>query len=202
MGKQSKSSSTTNSTIYGNTTTTNPYITATTNNSGTTTALNKGTALDTIYNFVNKNVESLLDEYLNPNINSAQNQAKSNQFAKELNAKTAQSLENDIINPLSQRNMIRSSQATDLYKNLAKANQQSVDEFINELLTNSQDKTASILNNLLQYYMLGANLVNSGQSQSLATSSGNATRTSATNNSLGNNYNDYLKLASLLSTSL
>ena len=55
MGKQSQNSTSTTSKIYGNTTTNNPYASATTNNSGTTANFQPGTALDSIYNFVNKN---------------------------------------------------------------------------------------------------------------------------------------------------
>ena len=60
MGKKSKA--TTSQTVYGNTTTKNPYATAKTNNNGTTTAFKNGTAFDTIYKVVNNNISSLLDE--------------------------------------------------------------------------------------------------------------------------------------------
>ena len=52
MGK--KSSKTTNKTVYGNTTTTNPYVTSQTNNSRTATSFNQGSAFDSINKFVNK----------------------------------------------------------------------------------------------------------------------------------------------------
>ena len=54
MGK--KSTKTTSKTVYGNTTTTYPYVTSQTNNQGTVTAFYKGTAFDTINNFVNNNM--------------------------------------------------------------------------------------------------------------------------------------------------
>ena len=155
MGKKSQSTTTT----YGNTTTKNPYATATTNNSGTTASLNAGTALDTVYNFVNKNIGSLLDEYLNPNLNSTTNQAKLNQFTTTLGAEAYKNLENNIISPLSERNMIRSSQATDLYNNLADTTTNSLAAYVNELLEASQDNTASMLNNLLAAYMQGYDVV-------------------------------------------
>ena len=51
MGKKSTAkTSTTNKTIYGNTTTSNPYVTSQTNNNGTTTYFNSGTAFDSINN--------------------------------------------------------------------------------------------------------------------------------------------------------
>ena len=58
MGK--KSNKTTNKTVYGSTTTTNPYVTSQTNNSGTVTTFNPGTAYDTINNFVINNTRGSL----------------------------------------------------------------------------------------------------------------------------------------------
>lgn len=179
MGSQSSKTKT----VYGNTTTSNPYATATTNNSGTTTSFKEGTALDSVYNFVNKNVDSLLEEYLNPNLNSTTNQAKLNAFTNTLNNQARNSLENNIINPLSNRNMVRSSQATDLYKNLSDSTTSSLSSYINDLLAASQDNTASVINNLLSAYMQGYDVISNMQNQSLATSQGNATRTTTTSSS-------------------
>lgn len=175
MGK--KSQKTTSQTVYGDTTTTNPYAYARTNNSGTISGFQDGTALNSVYNFVNKNIDSLLDNYLNPNINSEANQAKLNAFTKTLNKQTKSDLENNIINPLSRRNMIRSSQATDLYKNLSDKNTSSIENYISDLLSQAQDNSAGMLNNLLKYYMDGYNVISDMQNKSLQTSSGNATKT-------------------------
>lgn len=188
MGKQSQNSTSTTSKIYGNTTTNNPYASATTNNSGTTANFQPGTALDSIYNFVNKNMDSLLDEYLNPNLNSTTNQAKLNAYTNKLNSETYKNLENNIINPLSNRNMVRSSQATDLYKNLSDQNASSLSSYINDLLADSQENTASMMNNLLAAYMQGYNVISDMQNQSLQTSAGNGTTTtnsSSNSNGLG-----------------
>lgn len=172
----SNSSSSTRRTVYGNTTTSNPYAYAHTDNSGTVSGFKNGTALNSVYNFVNKSIDSLLDEYLNPNLNSKTNQAKLNSFANTLNQQTRANLENNIINPLSNRNMVRSSQATDLYRNLSNQNISSVANFANDLIANSQGNTANMLSNLLNYYMLGANYLANMQNQSLNTSRGNATQ--------------------------
>lgn len=173
MGKQSQ----TITRVYGNTTTSNPYATASTNNSGTTTSFVPGSALETIYNTVNKNMNSLLNDYLNPNLNSTTNQAKLNSFVNTLNNTTAANLENNIINPLSNRNMVRSSQATDLYKNLATSNTNATADFVNELLASSQDNSAKMISNLLSAYMKGYDVVSDMQTQSLNTSKGNSTTT-------------------------
>ena len=201
MGKQSQNSTSTTSKIYGNTTTNNPYASATTNNSGTTANFQPGTALDSIYNFVNKNMDSLLDEYLNPNLNSTTNQAKLNAYTNKLNSETYKNLENNIINPLSNRNMVRSSQATDLYKNLSDQNASSLSSNINDLLADSQENTASMMNNLLAAYMQGYNVISDMQNQSLQTSAGNGTTTtnsSSNSNGLGMSTDSAGKIVSIL----
>ena len=192
MGKQSQNSTSTTSKIYGNTTT---------NNSGTTANFQPGTALDSIYNFVNKNMDSLLDEYLNPNLNSTTNQAKLNAYTNKLNSETYKNLENNIINPLSNRNMVRSSQATDLYKNLSDQNASSLSSYINDLLADSQENTASMMNNLLAAYMQGYNVISDMQNQSLQTSAGNGTTTtnsSSNSNGLGMSTDSAGKIVSIL----
>ena len=186
MGSKSKSTNT-STTVYGNTRTTNPYAYAKTDNSGTVSGFQSGTAFNTIYDFVNKNAEALLNEYLNPQLDSASNQAKLKTFANTLSKQTEQNLENNIINPLSRRNMIRSSQANDLYKNLTKQNVSAAADFAANLISGSQTDTAKILGNLLSYYMLGANYLSSMQSQSLNTSQGNASRYSTTEQGSGGN---------------
>lgn len=181
MGKKSKK--TTSQTVYGNTTTTNPFVTSQTTNNGTTSTFNPGTAFDTVNNFVNGNMDSLLDEYLNPTLNSVTNQAKLNSYINTLNLQSAKSLENNIINPLSNRNMIRSSQATDLYNNLAQNNAAQIGAYANDILANSQAETAKVLTNLMLMYMNGYNAISENQKQSLATSQGNATQTNKSSES-------------------
>ena len=189
MGSKSNSTSTLKN-IYADTTTSNPYAYSRTNNTGTVSGFQDNTALNSVYNFVNKNINSLLDEYLTPNLNSVRNQAKLNTFTKNLEQQTKNNLENNIINPLSSRNMIRSSQASDLYKNLAGQNATSTADYINNLLSDSQSNTAQMLSNLLSYYMLGANLLNNMQSHSLNSSSGNSTRINSSSSGSGNAFTD------------
>ena len=179
--------STKSKTTYGNTTTSNPYATATTTNKGTVAGFRPDTALESVYNFVNKNIDSLLNDYLTPNLNSATNQAKLNSFTNALNSSARKSLENSIINPLSSRNMLRSSQAADLYKNLSNQQTASLDDYITELLTSAQNESASMINNLLQAYMNGYNVISDMSDKSLDTSAGNATKTSTTTTSQNTN---------------
>ena len=177
MGKKSKSTATATNYIYGNTTTTNPYVTSKTNYNGTTSSFKAGTAFDTINNFVNSNMGNLLESYLNPSLNTVTNQAKINEFVNNLSAQTVGNLENDIISPLSKRNMIRSSQAADMYNKLAQNNASQVASFLNQLLGSSQKDTAAMLTNLMLLYMNGYGALRDTQQQSLATSQGAGTRT-------------------------
>ena len=188
MGKKSTTTNSASSTVYGNTTTSNPYAIANTSNNGTVTRFMDGTALDTVYNFVNKNIGTLLNDYLTPNINSATNQAKLNAYTNAMNTETTKNLENNIINPLSNRNMIRSSQATDLYKNLSDANTNALSSYINELISSSQDNSASIINNLLKSYLYGYDVVSDMQNQSLSASKGNAANYNTTTSSIQNDW--------------
>ncbi|MBQ7765001.1 hypothetical protein IJ384_06530 [bacterium] len=181
MGK--KSSKTTSKTVYGNTTTTNPYVTSQTTNNGTTSVFNPDSALGKINEYVNNNMDSLLEEYLNPTLNSVTNQAKMNSFTDTLNSETTKNMENNIVNPLSRRNMIRSSQATNLYNNLVQNNANQIANYANELLGNSQSEMAKTLSNLMLLYMNGYNAVLANQQQSLATSQGNAKKTQNTTES-------------------
>ncbi|MBR6126796.1 hypothetical protein IKQ21_03840 [bacterium] len=86
-------------------------------------------------------------------------------------------MENSIINPLSSRNMLRSSQATDLYKNLSNQQTASIEDYITDLLTSAQNESASMINNLLRAYMQGYNAISDMSDKSLRTSAGNATKT-------------------------
>lgn len=192
MGNSSKSNNSTSSTsskVYKNTTTSNPYVSSTTNNKGTKSSFVEGSAYDTVNKFVNQNAAKLLDEYLNPSLDSVTNKSKLNNFANTLSSTAKASLENDIINPLSDRNMVRSSQATNMYKNLSNNLSNNVATYANELLSNSRSETASMLNTLLAAYMDGFNVINENQNTSLATSQGNAKATNNNGTSSSNNSN-------------
>ena len=73
--------------------------------------------------------------------------------------------------------MIRSSQASDMYNNLARNNANQIAGYAQDLLSNSQKDTASMLANLMLMYMNGYSVLNDSQRQSLLTSQGNATKT-------------------------
>lgn len=183
MGGSSKNSSSNNykTNYLGTSTTKNPYVTSTTNNNGTTSSFKPNTAMETIYNSVNQNIGNLLNEYINPTLESNTNKALLNNFANVMQSQSKQNLENNIINPLTQRNMIRSSQATDLYKKEAENTNSNIANFANNLLANSQANTADMITNLLNAYLQGYNIVSDNQAQSLATSKANGSSFSTTN---------------------
>ena len=120
---------------------------------------------------------SILDSYINPSLNTVTNKAKMNAFINNLNAESNKSFENNIINPLSARNMVRSSQATNMYNNLAAQNTSNIANFTNDLLANSQADAESMLKTLLYAYISGYNTLASTQAQSLQASQGNSTST-------------------------
>lgn len=188
------SQKTTQKTILGKTATTNPYVISKTNNNGTTSNFVQGSTFDTVNNFVNKNINNLLNDYLNPSLNSTTNQALLNNYRTNLNKETTQNLENNIINSLSNRNMIRSSQATNMYKNLSNNVNDKISNYTNELLANSQTNTANIINQLLNAYLKGFDILNKNQNQSFNTSLGNTTKVtnSQSKDSILNKYGNYV----------
>lgn len=176
MGKsKSNTSSTSSSTpTFIDTNTNNPYYQTTTDKNGNTTNnFVKGSAGETAYNFVNNNIGQLLDNYLNPSLDSATNQAKLSAFNKQQQS----NLQNNIINPLANNNMVRSSQATNMYNNLSN---QSAD-YANQLLANSQEDSWNMINNLMNLYTTGYTGANNDISTALQGAVGkNSTTTSNT----------------------
>ena len=72
--------------------------------------------------------------------------------------------------------MIRSSQATDMYNNASKQATNEMANYVSSLLADSQDNTANMINNLLNAYMQGYNVISNNQAQSLNTSKSNASK--------------------------
>lgn len=174
MGKsKSNTSSTSSSTpTFIDTNTSNPYYQTTTDKNGNTTNnFVKGSAGETAYKFVNNNIGQLLDNYLNPSLDSATNQAKLSAFNKQQQS----NLQNNIINPLANNNMVRSSQATNMYNNLSN---QSAD-YANQLLANSQTDTWNMINNLMDLYTTGYTGASNDISTALKAGVGNSSTTSS-----------------------
>ena len=174
MGKSSSNSSstTTSKPVYSASSQTNPYYKTTTNSSGdTVTNFLKGSAGETAYNYVNDNIGSLLNNYLNPSLNNSVDQAKLTAF----NQQQQQNLQNSIINPLANNNMIRSSQATNMYNNLS--NQYA--DYTNQLLADSQANSWNMINNLMNMYTTGYSGANSEIGNALQASVGRSDSSSS-----------------------
>jgi hypothetical protein len=174
MGKSKSNTTSTSSTTptFINTNTSNPYYTTTTDKNGNTTnKFVKGSAGETAYNFVNQNISGLLDDYLRPNLNSATNQAKLAAFNKQQQT----NLQNNIINPLANNNMVRSSQATNMYNNLS--NQAA--DYTNNLLANSQNDTWNMINNLMNLYTTGYTGANNDIATAFKAAVGNSSTSSS-----------------------
>ena len=174
MGKSSSntSSSSSSTPTFINTSTNNPYYQTTTDKNGNTNNnFVKGSAGETAYNFVNQNISGLLNDYLHPSLDSVQNQAKLAQFNKQQQA----NLQNNIINPLANNNMIRSSQATNMYNNLS--NQAA--DYSNQLLANSQNDTWNMINNLMNMYTTGYTGASNDVATALKAAVGNTTTSSS-----------------------
>lgn len=149
----------------------NPYFSTKTNANGdTTSSFKSGTAGETAYNFVNNNISQLLNNYLNPSLNSVTNQAKMATFNKA----QQENLQNNIINPLTRNNMIRSSQATNLYNNLS--NQAA--DYANQLIADDQANTWNMINNLMNLYTQGYTGISNEQSQGINASLGTGSTSS------------------------
>lgn len=146
MGGSSKSStgSTTSTSLKPISLSNNFYTAKVKKNGKVTTGLKSGTAGKTTYDFVNSNISGLLDNYLNPSLDDPTTQAKLQQFNKT----QQQNLQNNILSPLANNNMIRSSQATNMYNNLSN---QSAD-YANDLIANSQANTKDMIETLYNLY--------------------------------------------------
>ena len=179
MGGGSTSSNQTSKTDYSATSTNNPYYNTSTDEKGNTVSnFADGTAGKTTFDFVNNNISTLLDNYLNPTLNSTTNQAKMNAFTKNLNTESSKALQNNIINPLANNNMVRSSQATNMYNNLSNQMNNSIADYSNQLLADDQANTQDMINTLMGLYTQGYTGANTEENTSLKASTGNATTTS------------------------
>lgn len=153
---------------------TNPYFQTTTDKKGNTvTNFKNGTAGKTAYDFVNDNISGLLDNYLSPSLSSPVNQARLDIFNKQ----QANNLQNNILNPLTQNNMVRSSQATNMYNNLS--NQAA--DYGKELIAQSQDDTWNMINNLVNLYTMGYTGAAGEEQSSINASLGGGSSTTKSN---------------------
>lgn len=143
---------------FQSTTSTSPYATATSTSSGTNVKLND--FLTNTNAWVEKTMPGLYNQLVNPSLDNPVTKAKSNLFNDAFKESSKVAFENNLINPLSDRNMMRSSASTDMYNNFAKDQNDTISSFNNQLIADNTQDTSNLINQLMNIYMLGANLGN------------------------------------------
>ena len=133
-----------------------------------------GTLYSQIYDYGNKNINRLINEWENPTLNTAENQAKLHNYNKIMQQETGNALQNQIINPLTQNNMLRSSQATNLYNNLNNQIADKYDTFTNDLIANASNDAYNKLQALMAAYAQGQSAMNGDMNSVIQMANGNS----------------------------
>lgn len=130
---------------------TNPYATAFMSQFGSNFELNP--FLTAQNKFIEQNVPKLYNQLLNPTFdNNPILQARKQAFSNQLNSLNKNAFENNIINPLAERNMLRSSLVNDLNKNLQEAQTSEIAKFNSEQISNISEETKSLVELLMNQY--------------------------------------------------
>ena len=133
----------------------NPYASAYMNQFGSGFSLNP--FLTSQNQFIEQTVPTLYTNLLNPSLNNPIYQARTQAFTNALNTQSKNAFENNIINPLSKRRMLRSSLLNDLSNNLQKNQTAQVADFNTNQIANSLNDTQSLINFLMNQYGNNAN---------------------------------------------
>ena len=172
---------------FQETTSTSPYATATSKQNGTDVKLNS--FLTNTNAWVEKSLPGLYNQLLNPSLDNPVTKAKADLFNNTFTEASNKAFENNLINPLSNRNMLRSSASTNMYNNFAKDQNDTISQFNNQLIAENTQDTSNLINQLMNIYLLGANLsnqaVSTAQKQSNQVSSYNLQAWSLGNSALG-----------------
>jgi hypothetical protein len=160
---------------YKTMTSSNPYATGTASESGSSYSLNP--FLTKTNSFVESKMPDLYNQMLNPSLDNPTTKARSDLFYKTFNEDAKKSFENNLINPLSSRKMMRSSVATDLGNKFQKDSTDAVSTFNNQLISSNVSDTSNLISTLMNLYLTGANL---GQ-QSISNARGDAQQVNAFN---------------------
>lgn len=141
---------------YASTTSNNPYATGTADKNGSSYTLNP--FLNQTNKFVESNMPSLYNQLLNPSLNNPVTQARSELFYNQFNKDSNKAFENNLINPLIERNMVRSSAMNDLSNQFMQNQNENISNFNNQLISNNLSDTSSLISQLMNLYLQGANL--------------------------------------------
>ena len=132
----------------------NPYATAFMSKFGSAYALNP--FLESQNRLIEQSVPTLYNQLLNPNYESQASLAKAKAFENTLKTQSNLSFENDIINPLSERRMLRSSLLNDLLNNLQNTQTTQIANFKNEELANKSEEVQNLINFFMNQYKINA----------------------------------------------
>ena len=177
---------------YPTVTSSNPYATATINASGANYTLNP--FLTAQNKTIEKTVPMLYQRLLAPSLEDPVSLARRRAFAKVFNNDAKVSFENNLVNPLSQRGMLRSSLLNDMANNLQNSQTAQLANFNNNLLANSIADTQSLANFYMNQYANNANFGQNALNSALSTANSiNSYNANVRNNS----NNDWTQIARL-----
>ena len=132
----------------------NPYATAFMSKFGSAYALNP--FLSKQNSLIERNLPQLFNQILNPSSQSKISQAQTKTFTNDLNVMSREAFENNIINPLAERRMLRSSLLNDLTNNLQQTQTKQIADFKNEQLSNSSKEAMDLVNFFMNQYKTNA----------------------------------------------
>lgn len=153
---------------YAPVTSSTPYATATTSKYGNSATLNP--FLTQMNTKIENTIPGLVDTLLNPSLDNPTTKAKQNLFYRQFNEDSNKAFENNLINPLSKRNMLRSSAATNLFNSFADSQNKQIANFNDQLIADNQTDTTNLINTLMNYYLTGSNIANQAISNALGQS--------------------------------
>ncbi len=136
--------------FYTAVTSSNPYATARVSGTGSYYKLND--FLTNQNSTIEQAVPVLYERLMNPTINDPVSLARRQAFTNAFNIQAQNAFENNLINPLSERRMLRSSLLNDITNNLQARQTEQVPKFNNNLLANSIDDTQSLINFYMNQY--------------------------------------------------
>lgn len=135
---------------YTSATSSNPYATGTADKNGSSFNLNP--FLTQSNQFVENNMPNLLNQLINPSLDNPATKARSDLFYNQFNKDSNKAFENNVISPLMQRNMVRSSSMNDLTNQFAKSQNEQISNFNNQLLSNNMSDTNNTISQLMNLY--------------------------------------------------
>lgn len=175
---------------FQSTTSSSPYATATSTQNGTSVKLNDFyTGLN---NQVEQNVPDLVNTLLNPSLDNATTRAKSNLFYNQFNKDSTKAFENNLVNPLASRGMLRSSAANNLYGNFANNQNEQISKFNDGLIADSTMDTQNLISTLMNLYLTGSNISNQAVSNAQGQSNQVNSFNLANNANKNNTFNDLM----------